>query len=220
MQKNPSACRQNVFFLWDEPDTQCERGHGSCGSRWAQQKWKAYADRWETEIGEARARGVKFTSPLMKSGDETQLLQRYSDFFGGCPECSEPSSKYYIDVIAWNAFCVQSPPSPYAVPGQFSYIKSLAAAIKREYPGRPVYATNFGLLFANTAADQAAAISDYGIFQASQSQIDGVFYFAAQDYCGRPASECTSKNFLRDIVERGQHAGKTLGQVLLETCYR
>merc|ERR1712232_1197178 len=105
MDKDPSACQQNVFFLWDEPDTQCERGFASCGAKWGQQAWKTYANKWEKQIAEARARGVKFTTPLMKSGDENQLLQRFSDFFDGCAECSEPTSKYYIDILAWNAFC-------------------------------------------------------------------------------------------------------------------
>merc|ERR1712217_252845 len=54
-------------------------------------------------------------------------------------------------------FCVQKPPSPYDVNGQFSYLKSLAAALKRNYQGRLVYATNFGLLSAHSAADQASA---------------------------------------------------------------
>jgi len=68
--------------------------------------------------------------------------------------------------------------------------------------------------------DQAAAITAYDIFNPDVSNIDGVFYFSAQDYCGRPADECTTKNSLRDTVERGPHAGKTIGQVLVETCFR
>jgi len=218
MNKGPSSCNQNVFFLWDEPDTQCERGYRSCGRKWAQTKWKEYVRQWTTQIRAARSRGVKFTTPLMKSGDEASLLRRYSDFFDGCSECSDPSSDYYVDIIAWNAFSIQKPPSQYEVRDQFNYLKNLAASLKRKFPGRLVYATNFGLLYANSAADQAAAITEYEIFNRAKSQIDGVFYFAGQDYCGKP--QCTTKNFLRDLVDRGPHRGKTLGQVLVDACYR
>jgi hypothetical protein len=216
MGKDPSLCHQDTFFLWDEPDTMCDRGFGSCGQAWASHRWRAYVERWGPELRAARAAGMKITTPLMKSGSLSVTLQRFDDFFSHCPECNQAGSDYYIDALAWNAFAVQSPPSPYPVPDQFDYLKSLAGGLKEAYPNRPVYATNFGLLFANTASAQASALTAYGILDSSASNIDKVFYFAARDYCGAP--DCTTHNFLQDTVLDGEHAGKTLGQVLVEAC--
>jgi len=210
MDKDPSKCLQDVFFLWDEPDTQCQRGEASCEANWASSRWKRYVDTWKQELKAARARGMMITSPLMKSGDESALLMQYKTFFDDCgPECLDPESPYYINALAWNAFCTQKPPSQYEVGSQFSYLKTLAAALKREYPMHSVLATNFGLLSAHAAADQAAAMTGYGMLDAKASPIDGVFYFAAQDYCGKPnAWECTSNNFLSSVVESGPHQGR------------
>merc|ERR1712217_832717 len=115
---------------------------------------------------------------------------------------------------ARNAFALQQPPSPYPLSEQFAYLGTLASALKDVYPGRPVYATNFGLLYAHTAMDQADAITAYNIFNPDVSNIDGVYYFSGRDYCGKPANECTTKNSLLDVVEGGMHGGKTLGRVL------
>merc|ERR1712050_163412 len=182
-------------------------------------QWKAYVDRWESELQAARARGMKITSPLFVSGDTGALLGRFADFFQHCAECNQQGSKYYIDVLAWNAFALQQPPSPYPISEQFTFLGTLASALKEVYPGRPVYATNFGLLYAHTAMDQADAMTAYNIFNPDISNIDAVYYFSGRDYCGKPANECTTKNSLRDVVEGGMHSGKTLGRVLAETCF-
>lgn len=220
MLKNPSACTSSVFFLWDEPSTQCNRGYRSCGAAWAPRQWKAYVDRWESELRVARARGMKVTSPLMISGDVEELLGRFADFFRRCPECSQQGNKYYIDVLAWNAFALQQPRSRFSPSRQYAYLGTLARALKNAYPGRPVYATNFGLLYARTAMEQADAITAHNIFNPDISNIDGVYYFSGRDFCGRSADECTAKNSLRDVVEGGALRGKTLGRVLVDTCFR
>jgi len=214
MSKNPADCTRRLFHLWDEPGTQCDAGYDSCGSAWAGTHWKAYVDRWEAELGAARARGMKIASPLMRSGDEAALLKRFSDFFDSCPECRQPGSKYHIDVLAFNAF-VQQP-----ISDQMDHLYTLSAALKRNYPDMSVYATNFGVLFEHTAAAQADVIANYHVYNRNVSHFDAVYYFAARDYCGLSASECTTNNFLRDTVESGPHQGKTLGQVLIETCFR
>jgi hypothetical protein len=216
MAKDPGLCLQDVFFLWDEPDTMCDRGWGSCGTDWASLKWKDYVDAWGPSLAARRAKGMKITTPLMKSGSIEALLQKFNDFYGFCPECNQPDSEYFVDVLAFNAFAIQSPPSPYPVAEQYDYLKELAAGIKDDYPGRLVYATNFGTLFAHTAFDQAAALTSYSMLAPNISNIDKIYYFAAMDYCGAP--DCTTHNFLQDVVEQGEHAGKTLGQVLVEAC--
>lgn len=217
--KDPSLCLQDTFFLWDEPDTQCDRGHGSCGDDWASRQWKAYVDKWETQLQISRARGMKVTTPLMRSGELGQLLRRFKDFFTHCPECNQQGSKYYVDVLAFNAFAVNTQPGQAPGPpidDQLNYIKLLSRMITGTYPGRPLYATNFGLLKAHTAAAQADVLTSHGILETATSNIDKVFYFAATDVCG--GSDCTTKNFLENVVETGASAGKTLGQVMLEAC--
>lgn len=215
--KDPSLCHQDTFFLWDEPDTMCDRGFGTCGPDWASLRWKAYVDRWPSQLHTARARGMKVTTPLMKSGSAEELRARFVDFFTYCPECNQQGSDYYVDVLAFNAFAVQSPPSPYAVSDQVEYLKSLAGSVKEVYPGRPLYATNYGTLMAHTAAVQADALTAYGVLDTDSSNIDKVLYFAARDYCGGP--DCTTNNELADVVEYGIHAGKPLGQVMVEVCF-
>jgi hypothetical protein len=217
MTKNPSACHQDVLFLWDEPDTMCDRGFGSCGDDWASLRWKEYVDTWESQLQAARARGMKVTTPLMKSGSAADLLRRFELFFLHCPECSQQDSKYHVGVLAFNAFAVNSPPSPYELPGQFDYLKSLAGYVKAAYPSHLLYATNFGTLLSQTASSQADALTAYGMLDTAGSNIDKVFYFAAQDYCGMES--CTRNNLLQDVVEEGTHTGKTLGQVLVEACF-
>jgi hypothetical protein len=217
MGKDPALCNQDVFFLWDEPDTMCDPGYDSCGADWASLKWKDYVDTWGPSLKARRAQGMKITTPLMRSGSVDAVLRRFSNFYSSCAECSQPDSKYYVDVNAFNAFAVQSPPSPYPVDEQYEWLRNtLAASIKEAYPDRPLYAGNFGTLFAHTAFDQAAALTSYSMLSPATSNIDKVFYFAAIDYCG--GTDCTTHNFLKDVVKHGEHAGKTLGQVLVEAC--
>merc|ERR1711870_63673 len=118
-----------------------------------------------------------------------------------------------------NAFAHVDMAEPVA--NQMDYLTILSGALKRTYPEKLLYATNFGVLGTHTAEAQAAAITDFNLFDKSVSHLDGIYYFAAQDYCGlSPLSECTSNNFLGDVVESGPHQGKSLAQVLVETCFR
>merc|ERR1712187_185641 len=158
----------------------------------------------------ARARGMKVTTPLMKSGSTDDLIRRFDEFYTHCPECNQQGSKYFVDVLAFNAFAVQNPPSPYEVSGQFAYLNGLAQAVKDAYTGRPLYATNFGTLMAHEAVVQAEALTAYGVLDTATSNIDKVFYFAARDYCGGP--DCTTHNLLEDVVESGPHVGKSLAR--------
>jgi len=221
MGKNPQACNAalgNVLFLWDEPSTQCDRGFQSCGSSWAPEKWKAYANRWRTQLIDARADGLRITTPLLVAGSTDEVRANFDEFFRNCGlNCSDPSSIYYIDILAFNVFVTANWPG-HPVPGQFAYARKLAVALRAGYPRRSIFATNFGVLKADQAAQQAAAIADYGFF-GGDTQFSGVYYFAARDYCG-DNPPCTVNNYLWDVVESGPYAGQTLGQVLVGACYR
>jgi len=75
MDKDPSLCRQDVFWLWDEPHTQ-----GKSAS-WAGRKWNEYADKWSSQLMARKNAGMKIVSPLV-TGGETK--GKVTEFFRAC----------------------------------------------------------------------------------------------------------------------------------------
>jgi len=61
LDKDPSLCLGDTFYLWDEPDTQ---GHDYT---WAGEKWLLYSQRFAYELEHMKSRGTKVTSPLVRA---------------------------------------------------------------------------------------------------------------------------------------------------------
>lgn len=224
--KSPAGCGKSsaphVLFLWDEPTTHRHHPkphcslHGTGGlprcTVWSATTWKQYADRWSGELAEARQRGMKVASPRFHGGN---MLKEFEDFFAACPECSQKDSRYYIDVLSFNAWVWNHQHNNADMAGNVHWIKGQAAELKARYAHRPVYLADFASIGALSASLQADVIANSGVFNSKQSGIDATYYFAAQDFGGG-----TKQNGLREVVSSGPFAGKTLGQVLLQQCRR
>jgi len=210
LNKNPSACQGDTFYLWDEPDTQ-GRDYA-----WAGREWVNYASRFHSEITSMRRRGVKFTSPLLRA-DNTEANLR--SFFLACgAACSDRSSPAYIDVIGVNVFCGPWNMAPGLAPVEgcragARYMVGIFQNLPQVRAGLPVYVTNWSRLQVNAAADQLAAMYAIDAFYSSNSPVERVYWFGAIDYGGG-----STNNFLTDFVTSGADAGKTLGQVWASTC--
>jgi len=204
--KDPSQCPGDTFYLWDEPDTQ------GYGYEWAGATWYAYATRWREAIASLRMRGVRITTPLVKADDPAGYLRT---FFQSCgPACSDRNSPAYIDVLGVNAFCG----SWNAPVGTADGCRGGAAYVISQLPaellhGRAVYITNWSYLGSRTAADQLAALDATGAFFSAESPVERVYWFGAIDYGGG-----TSNNMLANVVESGEHAGSTLGELWANMC--
>jgi len=196
--KDPSACKDSVFYLWDEPITQGKT------NQWAATAWMAYAKKWAPQLRIARARGMKITTPFFTGGD---VLAQFKGFFASCPGCSDPNSPFYLNVIAFNEWVgkwgVQA--------GEEAYIRDVAASLKQNF-GREVYLTNYGFLGGQTATQQANIINGQ-LFDPSFSVLSSVYYFAAKDYGGG-----TRNNELYNRVDTGPSGGQTILQVLRARC--
>jgi len=218
LDKDPTRCgidaAPRVFFLWDEPGT---HGSGHCNGQglpacpiWAAETWKQYVDKWESELADARSKGMQVASPRFQGG---MVLNKFAAFFQACPECSQKGSKYYIDILAFNAWVMNPQHNNGAMAGNVAWIKRLAVSLKAKYANRPVILADFGSLGAQSAALQADLIDHSGLFARGASSLDAIYYFAAIDYGGG-----TKQNGLQKVVESGPHQGATLGKVLLEKC--
>lgn len=200
MLKDPSACKEDTFHLWDEPKTQHKT------NQWAGSAWMTYAKKWAPQLRAARARGMKITTPFLSSsgGD---LQAQFQDFFSSCSGCNDPKSPLYINHIAFNswigAWGKQS--------DEEVFIKNTAASLKQKY-GRDVYLGSYAFLGGRTATQQVSIINGQ-IFDPAFSVLSGVYYFAAKDFGGG-----TTNNDLSTVVESGPSNGRTLGQVLRARC--
>jgi len=224
--KSPAECSKSaaprVLFLWDEPTTHRHRPthhcslHGTGGlplcSVWAAATWKQYADRWSAELSRARRQGMRVASPRFHGGN---MMKSFAEFFAACPECSDKDSRYYIDVLAFNAWVWNHARDNAEMAGNAHWIRGQAAALRGKYAGRPVYLADFASLGAAGAALQAEVLAGSGLVGERGSGLDAVYYFAAQDFGGG-----TKHNGLKEVVASGPFAGKTLGQVLLQQCRR
>lgn len=206
LDKDPSQCAGDTFYLWDEPDTQ------GYDYTWAGTTWAAYASRWQAQITSMRRRGVRITSPLVKADDPAEYLRT---FFQSCgTACSDPSSPAYIDIIGVNAFC-----GSWNLPvGTAEGCRGGAAYVINQLSadtlgGRPVYVTNWSYLGSSTASAQLAALDATDAFFAAGSPVERVYWFGARDYGGG-----TSTNMLTDVVETGERAGHTLGELWANKC--
>jgi len=197
--KNPEECHGQYFFLWDEPQTQ---GRDAV---WAATQWKAHVARWRSQLLTSRNRGLRVTSPAF-TDHGGPARQKFQDFFSACPECDDPSSAYYIDVLAMNQWLLDD---AFEHPQQEDWIKEETEAISSNNRNRPVVLMNFGWLGAETADQQAQIISNSRIFDPAWSGLEAVFYFAATDFGGG-----TRNNFL----DAATSDGSSIGQALQQRC--
>jgi len=200
--KDPNSCFwvPMVMYLWTVWDGKDEA--------WVVGAWHKYADKWGQKLMAARQSGLQISSPRFGGED---VLRKFDAFFSACPECSQNSSKYYIDVIAFNAMVVNGKAENKNLDAQVTWLKSTARTLQSRYGGRPIVVTNFGSLGGATAALQVEVLDKSGLFNRGTTGIDSLYYFAAVDYVSQ-------NNFVDDKVESGPRRGQTVGQVLLEHC--
>lgn len=200
LSKNPDDCSNRYFFLWDEPMTQGK------DAEWAADQWKRHVDEWESQVAALRARGTQITSPLF-TDHGGPVKDKFRRFFSRCGSgCSDPRSKYYINVLATNQW-LQSPQVEQR--SQEQWIKDLVREIKQENGNRPVILGNFAWIGASTAEEAVEGIASSRIWDKSWSGLEAVFYFAATDYGGG-----TTNNFLSSQTS----SGSTVGAALISRC--
>jgi len=221
MDKNPADCKGDTLYLWDEPYTDREimnppqhDGHGA----WKQagKDWAEYSQRWSNELTQARANGLKVTSPM---GKYAELMDNIDAFFEGCEigrgGCSDEGSPGYIDVIGINVYCGSwNTGCSDAVAG--GYCCDIAASwscndIKDKEFGRPVYITNWSALGAEALPDvQLRAIkSTPKLFECGSHVVDRVYWYGAIMYDETPRES----NFLYQKAGSG-----TLGSEWKDIC--
>ena len=209
--KNPSACAGNTFYLWDEPDTQGKN------YTWAGIEWVNYATRFSSEIQTLRARGVQFTSPLLKAGSEGAIVTHLNTFYAACgAACHDPESPAYININAINAFA-----GPWNSPGiqgcrdGASFVTNEMIAYNRNNAAgsRPWYVTNWSRLGTYDILDQVDAINAIEYFFASGSPVQRIYWFGATDYGGN-----SGNNFLTASVTLSNGVTTTLGQLWKSKC--
>jgi hypothetical protein len=197
--KNPAECHGRYFFLWDEPMTQ------GLNATWAADQWRRHVSRWGPEIEAMRKRGVRITTPLFTE-HQGPAQAKFQAFFARCgPQCSDPTSNYYIDVLATNQWLVNSDRRR----DEEEWIKNEVTQIRQSNGNRPVILSNFAWLGASTADEAVEAIVDSRIWDRSWSGAEAVFYFGATDYGGR-----TTNNFLYSQTS----SGSTVGAALISRC--
>lgn len=202
--KDPSACLDDTFYLWDEPDTQ-GRDYS-----WAGTTWLEYSKRFSQEIEQMKSRGTKVTGPLLKAGTAGVIEQNMRTFFNACgPACSDPTDPAYIDVVAINGFC-----GPWnkdaGCRGGAKFIYNEAVSVSVASNNIPVYITNWSRLETADPFDQVDAINSIDEFFPSSSVVHRVYWFGARDYGGGSGTTSYLTNTLPD--------GRTLGEVWRAKC--
>jgi len=209
LDKDPSLCLGDTFYLWDEPDTQ---GHDYT---WAGEKWLLYSQRFAYELEHMKSRGTKVTSPLVRAGDSGVIKSNIQAFFDACGSaCSDQSDPAYIDVIAINGFC-----GPWNFEGvgstgcrggaEFLYGEAVSTA--KAFNTLPVYFTNWSRLQTHSPDDQVNAMEAVdAFFPTPDSVVKRVYWFGAKDYGGGAETSGYLTNTLSD--------GRTLGQVWHSKC--
>jgi len=202
LNKDPNKCfwAPLVMYLWNVWDSEDEA--------WVLGAWHEYADKWGEKLVAARQTGLQISSPRFGGED---VLKKFDDFFSACPECSQNSSKYYIDIIAFDAMVVNGQANNKDLDDRVTWLKSTARALQSRYGGRPIVVTNFGSSGGSTAALQAEVLDKSGLFSRGTTGIDSLYYFAAVNYNNR-------HNFVDEKIQSGPRLGQTIAQVLLEHC--
>ncbi len=203
LDKDPSLCRGDTFYLWDEPDTQGR------DYTWSGNAWVAYAEANASELMTMRAAGTRVTSPLIRSGDADVIPNNVGAFFEACgAPCVDPTSPAYIDVVAINAFC-----GPWNGGNCDAAVAFVVDEVRKIEEHLPVYITNWSYLSSESAQDQVAALESSDGFFGDGSPVERVYWFGAQDFGGG-----TSNNFLSNTVTGRDGETTTLGSLWKAEC--
>lgn len=204
LDKDPSLCGEDTFYLWDEPDTQGK------SYEWAGKAWYEYSRKFETELRQFRSDGIKVTSPLLKAGGEGVLGHNLDVFLKSCGQaCSDENDPAYIDVIAVNAFCGDFN-GPSGCRGGAAFINNEAGKISRSNANRPVYVTNWSRLGSSDPHDQLEAMEAIDeFFPNTSGVVERVYWFGATDFGGG-----SSNNLLTNLLSDGT----TLGEYWFDKC--
>jgi hypothetical protein len=203
--KDPSECTGDTFYLWDEPDTQS----GSYAQ--AGKDWVDYSTTWSSEINDMRNRGVKFTTPLIKSGGDGVIGTNLHEFWSASANVNDN-----IDVVAVNAFCESKDNTNSAgdldCAGGASYIvEQIKSAQSSAGINKPAYITNWSFLGDDSTFDnQKNAIEGAANFFIPGCPVKRVYWFGATDYGGGSAKGANSLTT--------SSGGVTLGEVWNEAC--
>ena len=176
MSKDPSKCTGDTFYLWDEPDTQGQ------DYEWAATQWKAYVDKWSDQVATFRKNGGHFTTPLLRAPDLAKNAKTFLDTCG--TGCTDPSSKYYIGIIAVNVFATGTSEDDCKGGAQWT-----VNAVKEipQTKTMPVYVTNWAVGAGKNPSkdDQINAMKAIKYFfkpEAPDSPIQRVYWFGATSY--------------------------------------
>jgi hypothetical protein len=203
LDKDPSNCSGDTFYLWDEPDTQGK------SYAWAGTAWAEYATKYGAELTLMRQAGTKVTTPLVIAGGPDEIKERIDTFFSNCgTACRDPSSPAYVDIVAVNAFCGPWNGPPDYCRGGAAFILQEVEKVFDDYK-LPVYITNWSRLQTSSPDDQVDAIEAVDAFFAGNSPIERVYWFGATDFGGGSAN-----NFLTSELQDGT----TLGEIWKEKC--
>jgi hypothetical protein len=209
--KNPAACSGDTFYLWDEPDTQGKN------YTWAGIEWAKYAARFANEIQTMRARGVQFTSPLIRAGGEGVIASNLNNFYAACGSvCHDPKNPAYINANAINAFV-----GPWNAPGiegcrdAANFITNEVRSYNNNYTTsrRPWYVTNWSRLGTFDIQDQVNAMLVIKNFFDTTSPIERIYWFGATDYGGN-----SGNNYLTSKLVTTDGASTTLGKIWDANC--
>lgn len=204
--KNPSHCDGDTFYLWDEPDTQHKTYN------WAGAAWLAYSRQFAEELRSMRSSGTKVTGPLLRAGDSGVFVSNMQEFFDACgPACVDPSDPAYIDVIAVNAFCGPWNDKDGGCRAGAAFIYKEAKSVSKAFNNLPVYVTNWARLQSSNPSDQIDAIQSIDeFFPPSGGVIERVYWFGALDYGGG----ADTTGYLTNVLQDGQ----TLGELWEKKC--
>ena len=197
--KDPSLCNGDVFYLWDEPDTQGRDYF------WAGREWLSYSERFASELQTMRSRGTKVTSPLLIAGSSGVLESNMITFMEACGgACYDESDPAYIDIIAINAFCGPWNDQYGGCRAGASFIYDEAVSVSNSFDNIPVYITNWSRLQTSSASEQVDAIDSIDeFFPSSGGVIERVYWFGATDFGG--GSGTTS--YLTNVLPNGSTLG-------------
>ena len=205
--KDPSLCNGDVFYLWDEPDTQGK------DYSWAGQEWLSYSERFASELQLMRSRGTKVTSPLLTAGGSGELERNMRTFMESCGgACYDESDPAYIGIIAINSFCGPWNDNYGGCRAGASFIYDEAVSVSNAFSNIPVYITNWSRLQTSSASEQLDAIDSIDEFFPSSvgGVIERVYWFGATDFGGGSGTTSYLSNVLPD--------GSTLGDAWKAKC--
>jgi hypothetical protein len=157
----------------------------------AAKDWIAYADQWATAGSSLRDmvhQGL-VTSPGA-TGSDQDMKKSLEIFFNTCNEatgggCNDASSKYYIGVISFHAF---ANPNQKPYDGSVEWIlNTTIPTLKGAFPGKKLAMTNFGVLGADSSAQDEVnfiKILFSQLANAPDKKLEYAYYFAAKDFGG------------------------------------